>query len=168
MNDQVEPTRDERISQSESQALQPYTPPEERIAQREHGVPQYAQATYTQPTYAQPMYGQPTYAQQPQAYSPGYGYAAPVRPPVSGGLVVVAWIIAFITFFYMLPWAVAVTRNRSNMAAIGLLNFLLGWSFIGWVVALVMACGSESQVTVVQQSYQQPYPAPGGYPPHHG
>ncbi|AKU18675.1 hypothetical protein VV02_05920 [Luteipulveratus mongoliensis] len=84
------------------------------------------------------------------------------RQPVSGGLVAVAWIIAVITFFYMLPWAVAVTRNRSNMGAIGILNFLLGWTFLGWVASLVMACGSESSTNVVvvnqQPHYGQQYP----------
>ena len=40
----------------------------------------------------------------------------------------------------MLPWAIAATRGRSNQAAIGLINVFLGWTFIGWIVALVMAC----------------------------
>ncbi|TWP39091.1 superinfection immunity protein [Leekyejoonella antrihumi] len=84
------------------------------------------------------------------------------RPPVSTAVAVLAWIVAAITLLYMLPWAVAVTRNRSNMAAIGLVNLLLGWSFIGWVVSLVMACGSEPQSTVVVNNYQGPgYPYPG-------
>jgi hypothetical protein len=59
---------------------------------------------------------------------------------------VIAWIIAVISFGYMLPWAVAVMRGRSNLAAIGLINLLLGWTFIGWVVALVMACQSHQLV----------------------
>ena len=40
----------------------------------------------------------------------------------------------------MLPWAIAATRGKSNQAAIGIINLLLGWTFIGWIVALVMAC----------------------------
>lgn len=62
----------------------------------------------------------------------------------SGAVVAIAWFSAVITFAYMLPWAIAVTRGRSNMAAIGVLNLLLGWSLIGWIVALVMACQSHS------------------------
>lgn len=52
-----------------------------------------------------------------------------------------AWIIAILTMGYMLPWAIAATRGKSNSGAIGWLNLLLGWSVIGWIIALVMACG---------------------------
>lgn len=51
-----------------------------------------------------------------------------------------SWIFTILTLGYMLPWAIAATRGKSNSGAIGLLNLLLGWSLIGWVIALVMAC----------------------------
>jgi hypothetical protein len=58
----------------------------------------------------------------------------------------------------MLPWAIAATRGRSNQAAIGLINLFLGWTFIGWIVAIVMACqahqvagiGGHTTVVVAQ------------------
>jgi hypothetical protein len=75
----------------------------------------------------------------------------------------------------MLPWAIAATRGKSNQAAIGLLNLLLGWTLIGWVVALVMACqphqvagvgGSSVVVTQVGHTYGAPgagwFPSPDG------
>ena len=74
--------------------------------------------------------------------------------------VVIAWVAAVLTALYFLPWAVAATRYKSNTLAVALVNFLLGWTIIGWVVALVMACGAH-QVTAVTQ---QPY-APAGYQP---
>jgi hypothetical protein len=37
------------------------------------------------------------------------------------------------------PWLIALTRGHHNLAAIFLLNLLLGWTFIGWVAALVWA-----------------------------
>ena len=40
---------------------------------------------------------------------------------------------------YFIPLILAATENRPNTAAIGALNLLLGWTFIGWVVALVWA-----------------------------
>lgn len=43
----------------------------------------------------------------------------------------------------MLPWAVAATRGKSNATAVALINLLLGWTLIGWIVALVMACGAH-------------------------
>jgi hypothetical protein len=38
---------------------------------------------------------------------------------------------------YFLPWVVALLRRHRNATAIFILNLLLGWTFIGWVVALV-------------------------------
>ena len=38
---------------------------------------------------------------------------------------------------YFLPTIIALLRRQPNALAIFLLNFFLGWSFIGWVVALV-------------------------------
>ena len=54
-----------------------------------------------------------------------------------------AWVFTILTLGYLLPWAVAATRGKSNSLAIGLVNFFLGWTFIGWLVALVMACQSH-------------------------
>jgi hypothetical protein len=89
--------------------------------------------------------------------------------------VAIAWIAAVITLGYMLPWAIAATRGRSNQAAIGVVDLLLGWTLIGWIVALVMACqahqvvghGAHTMMVVAQTfapSTAQPpagwYPAP--------
>ncbi|MET0010901.1 superinfection immunity protein [Dehalococcoides mccartyi] len=38
---------------------------------------------------------------------------------------------------YFLPSIIALANHRRNTLAIFLLNLLLGWTFIGWVVALV-------------------------------
>jgi hypothetical protein len=57
--------------------------------------------------------------------------------------VIVAWVLTVLTLGYMLPWAIAATRGKANAGAIGLVNLLLGWTVIGWIVALVMACGAH-------------------------
>ncbi|SEQ03749.1 superinfection immunity protein [Microlunatus flavus] len=110
------------------------------------------------------------------SYQP-YGYPAPppqtqvlVQPyRCSTAHVVIAWVCAALTLAYLLPWAIAATRNRSNVAAIALINLFLGWSLIGWVVALVMACGSDQPVVVVNHTYAPPAlaqpPQPWGQPP---
>jgi len=46
------------------------------------------------------------------------------------------WVIAGL---YLLPSIVAIGRNHHNGGAISLLNILLGWTLIGWVVAMVWA-----------------------------
>jgi Superinfection immunity protein/zinc-ribbon domain len=45
--------------------------------------------------------------------------------------------------FYFLPTIVAAARNKRNLLGIFLVNFLLGWSVIGWIVALVWAVSTE-------------------------
>jgi len=63
---------------------------------------------------------------------------------------VLAWICAVLTMLYMLPWAVAISRGKSNALAVGLVNLLLGWTLIGWIAALVMACTAH-QVAGIRQ-----------------
>ncbi len=40
---------------------------------------------------------------------------------------------------YFVPTAVAVKRAHHQLSAILIVNVFLGWTFIGWVVALAMA-----------------------------
>jgi hypothetical protein len=61
---------------------------------------------------------------------------------------IIAWVLAVLTVGYLLPWAVAATRGKSNAGAIGWINLLLGWTLIGWIIALVMACGAHQTVAV--------------------
>ena len=76
----------------------------------------------------------------------GYGQVATDRREPNTAAVVVAWIATFVLFGYMLPWAIAATRGKSNQAAIGVVNLLVGWTVIGWIVALVMACQAHQVV----------------------
>lgn len=52
------------------------------------------------------------------------------------------------TVGYMLPWAVPATRGKSNSGAIAPGERALGSTLLGWVVALVMACGSHQVVSI--------------------
>lgn len=81
--------------------------------------------------------------------------------PASGAVVAIAWILTVLTFGYFLPWAIAATRGKSNQAAIGLINLLLGWTLIGWIVALVMACTAHQVVGSTSQSTYVVMNAPG-------
>lgn len=61
---------------------------------------------------------------------------------VSNGLVygILFGILAIIGLIvYFLPAVVAFKRNHTNKVAILVLDILLGWTFIGWVIALVWA-----------------------------
>ncbi len=79
--------------------------------------------------------------------------------PVQAG---VAWLLTLFTLGYFLPWAIAASRGKSNALAIGLLNFLVGWTVIGWIIALVMACGPHR---MVQPYGQLPDAAAAAAPP---
>jgi hypothetical protein len=60
----------------------------------------------------------------------------------------------FLPFFgfgfamYFLPSIVAFARSKRDTAAIVLLNFFLGWTVIGWVVALVWAVKTDVPAVV--------------------
>jgi len=44
---------------------------------------------------------------------------------------------------YFLPTIIAFARNKRDTTAILLLNFFLGWTAIGWVIALVWAVKTD-------------------------
>ena len=52
---------------------------------------------------------------------------------------VVAVIVAILTAGYMLPWAIAAVRGNANAWPVFWVNLLLGWTVIGWIIALVMS-----------------------------
>ena len=53
---------------------------------------------------------------------------------------IIFMMIGFISLvIYFLPTIVAIIRKNNSTLAIFILNLLLGWSFIAWVIALVWA-----------------------------
>ena len=49
---------------------------------------------------------------------------------------------------YFLPSIIALARSKRDLLAIFLLNFFLGWSVIGWIVALVWAAKNDAPMMV--------------------
>jgi Superinfection immunity protein len=49
---------------------------------------------------------------------------------------------------YFLPSIIALARSKRNLLAIFLLNFFLGWTAVGWVVALVWAVTADAPLPV--------------------
>lgn len=47
---------------------------------------------------------------------------------------------------YFLPSIIG--HNKHNAAGIFLVNFFLGWTIVGWVVALFWACTAETRMPV--------------------
>lgn len=67
-----------------------------------------------------------------------------------GGLVLFAGMVAL----YFAPGIIATVRGRDGMNMIALLNLLLGWTVIGWVVLLVVAFTGRTQRDRDQQDEQ--------------
>lgn len=56
---------------------------------------------------------------------------------MDGPMLSVATLLLLVMVVYLLPTWVAIIRGKRAMFAILVLNVLLGWSLIGWIVALV-------------------------------
>ncbi len=58
---------------------------------------------------------------------------------------VVAVLVAIVSVGYMLPWAIAAVRDVKHWGVFWL-NLLLGWTVIGWIIALVMSLRAQRLV----------------------
>ncbi|HVM75136.1 MAG TPA: superinfection immunity protein [Candidatus Saccharimonadales bacterium] len=54
--------------------------------------------------------------------------------------------LAFSVLLYFLPAIIG--RHKRDAAGIFLVNLLLGWTLIGWIIALIWACTSEDYAQV--------------------
>jgi len=70
-------------------------------------------------------------------------------------LALLALLVALALYF--LPTIIAVLKKKTNFLPILLLNLFLGWSFIGWIVALVWATTKDAspQQIIIQNSQTQ-------------
>ena len=53
----------------------------------------------------------------------------------------------FLLILYVMPIAVAALRKHNAQLNIMLLNLWLGWTLIGWFVALIWACDTDVEAT---------------------
>lgn len=49
---------------------------------------------------------------------------------------------------YFLPTIIALIKSKRDTVAILLLNLFLGWSVIGWIIALIWAARNDTPVAV--------------------
>ena len=62
------------------------------------------------------------------------GEGNPIGPAIFGVLLFTG---------YWVPTVVAVIRHVRSTGSVVVVNLLLGWTVIGWIVALAMACRSK-------------------------
>jgi hypothetical protein len=75
-------------------------------------------------------------------------------------MLVEAFFIIPIVAIYFIPTIVAVVRHAPDIRVVILINLLLGWTLIGWVVALGMATRKAKPPQIP--------PAPSALPPGQG
>lgn len=76
-----------------------------------------------------------------QAHISVHGSWLPFLGPVAIVAVILGGFVGMA--FYFLPTIIALVRQKRNTIAILVLNFFLGWTFIGWVAALVWSLATE-------------------------
>ena len=60
-------------------------------------------------------------------------------------LIMVLCLVGLLIVVYLMPLIIATSRNHKNATAISVLNVFLGWTFVGWVIALVWALTDQSK-----------------------
>jgi len=67
---------------------------------------------------------------------------------------------------YFIPGIIAQVRHVPNLGSVWIINIFLGWTFIGWIVALAMAARSQlpAQQVIIQQGWQTGGPGVAGQP----
>jgi len=51
-------------------------------------------------------------------------------------------LLAIALGFYFLPSIIGAVRHVPNIGSVVVINFFLGWTLVGWVIALAMAARS--------------------------
>lgn len=66
------------------------------------------------------------------------------------GILIIPFLI-----IYFIPTMIAFSRNSPNKIGVFLLNLFLGFTFIGWIVALIWAFSSKAKTTIIINNTQQ-------------
>jgi hypothetical protein len=81
-------------------------------------------------------------------------------------------VLGIVAVLYFAPAIIAHSRNVPNKGSVFVINLFLGWTFIGWVVALAMAARSVPADRQQRKwepwqppAQQQPPPSPPSQPP---
>jgi hypothetical protein len=59
------------------------------------------------------------------------------------------WAIALVSYF--IPAVIAGIRQHKNTVPIFIINLFLGWTFVGWVVALAWSLTYQSRNVIKEQ-----------------
>lgn len=85
-------------------------------------------------------------------------------------IILLATVTAASAALYLLPVLIGMARRVPDLASVAVINVLLGWTLLGWVLALAMALRSVTPPSPFVQFVQSLPPAPpaGGQLPSAG
>lgn len=81
------------------------------------------------------------------------------------GQLLSASFILFAPLLYFYPMYEAYFHKQPNFYSIFALNLFLGWTLVGWVVALVWAIKSLEPIKTINVAAQEPAPTPTSVQP---
>ncbi len=79
---------------------------------------------------------------------------------VIGSVIVVVLTLIFSLVLYFIPAFIATARDLPNQGSVWVINIFLGWTFIGWVVALAMSVVGNRPTTQFRPPNASGPPAP--------
>ncbi|MFG1184366.1 superinfection immunity protein [Xanthobacter aminoxidans] len=85
------------------------------------------------------------------------GHFVGQNPDRIGGFILLFVLFALGAIIYFIPSFVARNRNHAQKSAIFWLNFFTGWSFIGWVAALIWALTNPTVVSTEPTGTREKY-----------
>lgn len=71
------------------------------------------------------------------------------------GLVLLVWVACGVAF-YVLPMVEAHLRKQPNFVSIALVNVFLGWTVVGWVVAMAWGCAAGTESSSATPASKEP------------
>ncbi len=74
----------------------------------------------------------------------------------AGDSVALFLVLVFIGALYFVPTIIAALRQHKSIMAIGLVNFLFGWTILGWLFALIWSLANSGNSTIIVQQVNKP------------
>lgn len=65
---------------------------------------------------------------------------------MEGGVIIFLLVVAALFLYFIPSW---VAWNKKQSGGVIALNLFLGWTFIGWVIALAWACVDDKETQVI-------------------
>jgi T4 superinfection immunity protein len=76
-------------------------------------------------------------------------------------------VAVIIMIAYLLPVLIGWSRHVADLGSVAVINIALGWTLVGWVIALAMAVRTRPEPAPAVQIFQGILPPSSELPPSH-